>query len=622
MRILFETTKRPKTIAKSLKRELADIGVQRSLSHCQNLVARMFGYDSWNTLHSVTTAAPTPTSYDDLIEPSEVVARLRQYAAVLASDGIALDDANKVLEAISPSGRNHDLGLAAGGISTRLPTDHDCDLMLARLAENIARFGTDHSFSFDNGWAGVRFTWSAPESAARLTIESWDFSIALSADGRQMRFDTDFNYQNKKSERANWLQKLIAEHRTLGVKHWTSRCGDSLSHVFDLLDEPRHLTPTAPTNLAMTRQNVMTVLSRLNRRAFRLIYERDHASTTDYELLATCTQSRNLAIIDFLDQHPMLADIIVDHRKVVENRTYDPERLARYSASTACELMVAHGPRSGMVQAVLQAVEQLGETPDEAMAGHAGCIIDRFRGFHLPSRRYLWMIDIARLAIFASRGIDAFPTTAKQYHAMLNVCYDLADLTARKGISHDMLFAGFKGDWCDFEAKLFRAVHGKLPKPGTNDLKLGLFEFKNDYEFFEILAAAAGYASTTERPSDCAEGPLRELLLDAFGNLMWENRPLIETLALHSSILRKHSNLVRSNGLDDNDSDDDGYFIPERLIGSAISLYDPMLPPEWRGLDTKELYQMVGLDFDLIVDALNNGDDLDSPDLVRQPCQA
>lgn len=117
MRIYFMTTKRPKAIAKKLKKAAEASGIELKLSHAQRAVARMYGYAHWHELNSsLGRSAPSPM--DAEVTGEEVMAR-RAYQANVLENELAVESelAIALVDAVLPTDRlgRHTLEWDDGG---------------------------------------------------------------------------------------------------------------------------------------------------------------------------------------------------------------------------------------------------------------------------------------------------------------------------------------------------------------------------------------------------------------------------------------------------------------------------------------------------------------------------
>ena len=109
------TTKRPKKIAKKLKRAANASGIQLRLSKAQQAVARMYGYAHWHELHSALGSHP-PSPMDGDVADEEVTARRAYQSNVLAAElAIDLDIAAAIVDAVPPTGPSRRTGLVPDG---------------------------------------------------------------------------------------------------------------------------------------------------------------------------------------------------------------------------------------------------------------------------------------------------------------------------------------------------------------------------------------------------------------------------------------------------------------------------------------------------------------------------
>ncbi len=104
MRIFFETTKHPKRIAKRLQDEFQARGFDYQLCSCQELLARMTGYQGWRELRVFSEQLPVPSPRDDVVEQEIVERRHKQYVGAMIDSGIDQSVAIDVLTSVSPTG--------------------------------------------------------------------------------------------------------------------------------------------------------------------------------------------------------------------------------------------------------------------------------------------------------------------------------------------------------------------------------------------------------------------------------------------------------------------------------------------------------------------------------------
>lgn len=94
---------RPKRVAKSLRKTLADLGHDLSLSSCQEAVARMYGHSDWHALSKATNAQPSPA--DDEVPEETATERRKRQEEVLSELGIPFLTAKAALDRVRPTGR-------------------------------------------------------------------------------------------------------------------------------------------------------------------------------------------------------------------------------------------------------------------------------------------------------------------------------------------------------------------------------------------------------------------------------------------------------------------------------------------------------------------------------------
>lgn len=105
MRFNLISTKRPKTVAKKLKKAASAIGIELKLSRAQHAVARMYGYANWLDLHSSVGGRPL-SPLDDELTDDELMARQAYQSNALAVElDINLEVATALVDAVPPTGR-------------------------------------------------------------------------------------------------------------------------------------------------------------------------------------------------------------------------------------------------------------------------------------------------------------------------------------------------------------------------------------------------------------------------------------------------------------------------------------------------------------------------------------
>ena len=102
MRIFFNTDKRPREVAKALKRELAAISIELKTKIVQDIVATMYGYPDWGRLlSSIGTEAPSLP--DTRCDESTVGSRRTQQIESLLTH-VAQASAEAIVDRIRPTG--------------------------------------------------------------------------------------------------------------------------------------------------------------------------------------------------------------------------------------------------------------------------------------------------------------------------------------------------------------------------------------------------------------------------------------------------------------------------------------------------------------------------------------
>lgn len=105
VRIDFVGAGHPRTVAKSLKRALAARGKEIGLRRCEEIFAKMTGYQNWHELHVVTARTMVASMKDMEVGEAEAGARREQFASRLSElaqiDRAVADD---IVDQIRPTG--------------------------------------------------------------------------------------------------------------------------------------------------------------------------------------------------------------------------------------------------------------------------------------------------------------------------------------------------------------------------------------------------------------------------------------------------------------------------------------------------------------------------------------
>jgi hypothetical protein len=107
MRLFFDNTKRPKRIAKNLQDEFQARGFDYALTSCQELLARMTGYEDWYQLRVICEQRPEPSQHDNNVEPEIVLLRHKQYVSAMIDSGIDQSVAIDIVTSVAPTGVRH-----------------------------------------------------------------------------------------------------------------------------------------------------------------------------------------------------------------------------------------------------------------------------------------------------------------------------------------------------------------------------------------------------------------------------------------------------------------------------------------------------------------------------------
>jgi hypothetical protein len=100
MRLFFKNQTHAAGVAKSLLKHVAFPGSGLTLSRCQEIVARMYGYADWHDLVA-NCSSQQPSPWDDKSTGDEIARRHSQYRDVLLSSGVHFPQV--VIDAIRPT---------------------------------------------------------------------------------------------------------------------------------------------------------------------------------------------------------------------------------------------------------------------------------------------------------------------------------------------------------------------------------------------------------------------------------------------------------------------------------------------------------------------------------------
>lgn len=102
MRIIFNSDRRPKRVAKLLKKHAEAIGTPVKLGRAQQITAQIFGYRDWHEMRAFIGSRP-PSDSDDDVGPAEAELRRQFQAAVLVSAlGVDTTVADSLIDKLAP----------------------------------------------------------------------------------------------------------------------------------------------------------------------------------------------------------------------------------------------------------------------------------------------------------------------------------------------------------------------------------------------------------------------------------------------------------------------------------------------------------------------------------------
>lgn len=429
MRHFFSNDSRPKSVAKSLRSEMARHGVKLSHSDALLLTGRLYGYRNWSDL--LANLGRNQKSPDDM-EAGEAtaLARFNHHIEVLAAHGLDINIAADIIRKIGPtsSGTGQPLGREELWVDDAAVAAH-----LDGLATRIAREAISVLPERHGSWLGFRAMFDTIKP--NQDSSSWEYRIRMR--GNQMMFGVSDDGSSailRKREGTDFGSAI--QNRMYDRDGGTPDDWGFLDFSPSSSDHPTLETEGARV--------IRDVFSRLHLPTMRALRSAGIIRETDYEMTVGSERVRS-----FLHRYPSLADHCLWSLQLRKD--------SRHLGS-------ARWIEGADADSAMMAMLTGGTLPSGAALSRIEAVAKGLRNHAVTSDRSE-VFSTEALEALAHLGPSAIPATKSEMRHLIRSAENASQIAAF-GMDATRAFDGFKGNWKAF----YEATRRRDSEFGTDSL--------------------------------------------------------------------------------------------------------------------------------------------------------